>query len=61
VFRRSGTIVLGQEREATVGDARYRLEAYATLRRHDFDLGYEEARMQDDFHTSRAGPESKVA
>ena len=61
MFRRSGVIVLEQERESTVVDARYRLEAYATLRRRDFDLEYEKTRLQDDFHTSRASPESKVA
>jgi len=27
----------------------------------DFDLGHEEARLQDDFNTPRGTPESKVA
>jgi hypothetical protein len=61
VFRALGVIVLEQEREPTVVDARYRLEAYATLRRRDFDLGYEEARLQDDFNISRGSPQGKVA
>jgi hypothetical protein len=41
VSRRSGLIVLEQEREPTgaVVDARYRLEAYATLRRRDSTWG----------------------
>jgi hypothetical protein len=47
VSRRSGAIVLEPQREPTVVDARYRLEARATLRRRDS----EEARLQDDFNT----------
>jgi hypothetical protein len=39
---------------------RYRLEAYATLRRCQVAAGTRE-RLQEDFHTSRASPESKVA
>ena len=57
----SGVLVRESEREPTVADARYRLEAYATLRRRDFDLGYGDAPLQGDFNTPRASPESKVA
>jgi hypothetical protein len=39
---------------------RYRLEAYATLRRCQVAAGTRK-RLQEDFHTSRASPESKVA
>ena len=39
---------------------RYRLEAYATLRRGHVAAGTRN-RLQEDFHTSRASPESKVA
>jgi hypothetical protein len=56
VFRPPGVIVLEQAREPTVVDVRYRLEAYATLRRRDFELGYGEARLQEDFNTSSGSP-----
>ena len=39
---------------------KYRLEAYATLRRCQVAAGTRK-RLQEDFHTSRASPESKVA
>ena len=39
---------------------KYRLEAYATLRRCHVAAGTRK-RLQEDFHTSRASPESKVA
>jgi hypothetical protein len=39
---------------------RYRLEAYATLRRCHVAAGTRK-RLREDFHTSRDNPESKVA
>jgi hypothetical protein len=47
VFRPPGVIVLEREREPTVVDVQYRLEAYATLRRRDFawDTGRRVCRM----------------
>jgi hypothetical protein len=39
---------------------RYRLEAYATLRRCQVATGTRK-RLQEHFHTSRASPESNVA
>jgi hypothetical protein len=39
---------------------RYRLEAYATLRRGLIAMGMRK-RLQEDLPTSRAAPESKVA
>src|SRR6202044_1934003 len=49
VSRPSGVVVLESEREPTVGNARYRLEAYATLRLRD-SMWAQGARLQDDFH-----------
>jgi hypothetical protein len=49
--RRSGTIVFKPKREPTVVDARYRLEAYATLRRRDFELGTSRRVCRMIFHT----------
>jgi hypothetical protein len=50
VSRLSGAIVLEPKREPTVVDARYRLGAYATLRRGDLEVGTRR-RLQDDYNT----------